>query len=361
MSKTRAERLISNCAGMDAVVIINDGSPFLDSAFWYLTGLETGCFEGSMAIVGGDGRLDIVTGLLEEEAARSGGGNVHVYSTRDERNSIVKGLLEGASNVGFNFHSATYASVEYIRKLTGAAVADAAKGISDTLSVKDAKEIRIIRKACGITSKVAEEIPDMLRTGITEKEVATMMDGRMRELGGSGNAFSTIAAFGENSSQPHYTPGNRKLRKGDVALFDFGTKYGMYCSDLTRTLFFGEPPDVLRRAYETVKEAQEAGFGMYRDGAKACEADMAARNIIDGGEFKGRFIHSFGHGIGMEVHQGISVHSKSGDILRKGNIVSAEPGIYLPGIGGIRIEDTCLIKKDGAERLTSFDRSLTVV
>ena len=130
---------------------------------------------------------------------------------------------------------------------------------------------------------------------------------------------------------------------------------------MTRTVFFGKPPEILERAYEVVLEAQRAGIAEYRDGASASAADIAARKIIDESEFKGKFIHTFGHGIGMDVHQDISIYSKSDQILRAGNVVSAEPGIYIPGVGGIRIEDTCLITEDGCEVLTSFDHSFTVV
>ena len=130
---------------------------------------------------------------------------------------------------------------------------------------------------------------------------------------------------------------------------------------MTRTVFLGKPPEVLERAYDVVLRAQEAGIAEYRDGAKACDADLAARKVIDDSEFKGKFIHSFGHGIGMDVHQHISVSPKSEHILKAGNIVSAEPGVYIPGVGGIRIEDTVLITEDGCEILTSFDHSFTVV
>ena len=135
----------------------------------------------------------------------------------------------------------------------------------------------------------------------------------------------------------------------------------MYCADLTRTIFLGEPPLILRRAYEVVKEAQIAGIEMIRDGAKACDADLAARKIIDDTEFKGKFIHSFGHGIGMDVHQPIGLHPRSQQILRAGNIVSAEPGIYIPGVGGIRIEDTVLVTEDGCRILTDYDHDITIV
>jgi len=362
MSYFRAERLMSNAKDMDAVVILNDGDPFLDSTFWYLTEQRSGSFEGSIAIVKKDGDMDVLVSVLEEESAHSGKGNVKVFRNRAERDGFIKDALKGAKNVGFNVHSATYSMVEYIRRaVDGMNVCDASSAVMETISVKDDKEIELTRRACNISSKVAKEIPGMLSEGISEADVAFRMDNRMRELGGTGNAFDTISAFGINSSMPHHMPSDYRLKKGDVALFDFGTKYERYCSDMTRTVFFGRPLEILERAYEVVLEAQTIGIGEYRDGADAKMADLAAREFIDGTEFKGRFIHSFGHGIGMDVHQGISVSPRSVDVLKEGNIVSAEPGIYIPGVGGIRIEDTCLITKNGCERLTDFDRRFTVI
>lgn len=360
MFTSRAKMLSSNATGMDAVIIMNGQDPFMDSVFWYLTELNSGTFEGGIAVVR-DGELNVIVSPLEAEGASKGKGTLHEYEGREDRKNILRDLLDGCKNVGFNFESATYASVEYVKKVAEINVMDATKSINETIAIKDDKEIAAIRKACSISSKVAEEIPSMLKLGITEKEIAAMMDSRMRELGGEGNAFETIAAFGPNASMPHHFPSNVKLKKGDVALFDFGTKYARYCSDLTRTVFFGEPSDILKRAYNTVKEAQEVGFQCYSDGVPASEADVQARKIIDAGEFKGKMIHTFGHGLGMNIHEAISIYSKSEQTLRKGNVISAEPGIYLPNVGGIRIEDTCLVKKKGAERLTSFDRSLTIV
>lgn len=362
MTMTRAERLISNAEGMDAVVIMNDGEPFLDSTFWYLTEQPGGCFESSFAVVRPDGSLDIIISPLEEESAKDGVGNICVYRTAKEREDYLKDALKGCKKVGFNTHSSTYAMVEYVKRIAGDIEAvDAGKAIDSTVSIKDAKEIEATKKACRISSQVAKEIPDYLSEGVSEKEIASRMDNRMRELGGSGNAFDTIAAFGAYSAQPHHMPCDYRLKRGDTALFDFGTKYDRYCSDMTRTVFLGKPADVLERAYEVVKEAQIAGIAEYRDGANANAADLAARKVIDDSEFKGTFIHSFGHGIGMDVHQAISVSSKSEQILHAGNIVSAEPGIYISGVGGIRIEDTVLITENGCEILTDFDHSFTVI
>lgn len=362
MSGSRAERLAANAKDVDVTVIMNGGEPFLDSAFWYITELSSGVFEGSMAFVSKDGSIDVVASILEEEAAKAGKGNVHIYRTRAEHDEIVKNLLKDCKKVGINAPSAIYSSVKYLEKMKeGIEFVNVSEAIESTVSVKDQKEIRAIEKACSISSTVANELPSMISEGASEKDVAAEMDIRMRRLGGTGNAFETIAAFGKYSAECHHKPCDYRLQKGDAALFDFGSKYDMYCSDLTRTIFLGEPPEILKRAYDVVLRAQKAGIEKIRDGACANEPDLAARKIIDETEFKGLFIHSFGHGIGMDVHQGIYVAPKSEQILKDGNIISAEPGIYIPGVGGIRIEDTVLVTKDGCRVLTDYDHSFTVV
>ena len=172
MPKTRAERLISNAEGMDAVVIANDGEPFLDSTFWYLTEQNSGTFEGSFAIVKSDGSMDVLVSILEEEGAREGAGNICVYHDRAEREAFIRDALKGCTKVGFNVNSATYAAVEYVKKVAeGIEVVNAGKAISATVSVKDEKEIAATREACRISSVVAGEIPDMLSEGVSEKEV----------------------------------------------------------------------------------------------------------------------------------------------------------------------------------------------
>ena len=364
MISSRAERLAQNFTdGMDAVVIMNAGEPFLDTTYWYLTGSTSGTFEGARAIVTADGSLHTFVSILEEETAKASKGEVHVYNTDAERKEHMQEVLKGCRKIGVNFSSAAYGSVEWMKSFLepDVTIMDAGKVISDTIAVKDDAEISLIEKACRISSTVANELPDMIQEGRTEKEVASEMCIRMMRLGGTGLAFDTIAAFGAHSSEPHYSPADYALKRGDTALFDFGSKYERYCSDLTRTIFLGEPDPVLKRAYEVVRQAQLAGLAEMRDGADASAPDLAARKVIDDSEFKGRFIHSFGHGIGMNVHEPIHVSPKSQQKLHAGNIVSAEPGIYIPGVGGIRIEDTVLITEDGYRLLTDFDHSFTVV
>ncbi len=361
MSASRAERLIAN-SDADCIVIMNGGEPIFDSAFWYVTEQQSGSFEGAKAFISKDGSLDVLVSVLEEETAKSGKGNVHVYRTREEYISIISDILKDCKTVGINIEKALYSDVNGLKKIKeDIKIVDATEAINKTISVKDENEIKATEKACAITSKVANELPQMIHEGASEKEVASAMDIRMKELGGTGNAFDTIAAFGKYSSEPHHMPCDYKLKVGDTALFDFGAKYDRYCADLTRTIFLGDPGDVLKRAYDVVLKAQAAGIEKICAGAKAADVDIAARNVIDSTEFKGRFIHSFGHGIGMDVHQAIGLYPKSTQVLEAGNIISAEPGIYIPGLGGIRIEDTVLVTKNGCRKLTDYDHSLTIV
>ena len=357
----RAGRLISNANDVDAIVLMNGTQPFLDSTFWYVSENTSGSFEGSIAVILKDGSLNVLVNKLEELSAKEGKGNVFVYETRAERDNFLKGILKDSKKIGMNTRSVSYAGAEYIKKISSAEIVDVSSAILKTVSIKDSKEVESIRKACAISSKAANAIPEMLCDGITEKTAASEVDMMMLKNGAEGSAFETIAAFGEASAEPHHHPSVRKLRAGDTALFDFGCKYDMYCSDLTRTVFFKEPDARLKRAYEVVAKAKEAGMAVIRDGVAAKDVDEAARNVIDKSEFKGLFIHSFGHGIGMDVHEGISVSHLSDDILMENMVVSAEPGIYIPGLGGIRIEDTVLVKKNGFESLTKFDQKFTVI
>ncbi|NLL94546.1 MAG: aminopeptidase P family protein [Thermoplasmatales archaeon] len=358
----RAARLAGNAPDVDAIVVANGASPYLDSAFWYLTGLRSGTFEGSFAVVNPDGSMDVAVSVMESETARRGKGRKHVYPTAARRKEIAGELLGGRKAIGVNAGKITHAHVEFLRKAAPEAeIVDVSDAFSKTVNVKDRKEVSTMRKACGIASEVAKSIPDILREGMTEREAAAAIDGAMRDLGADSNAFDTIAAFGPNSSQPHHKPGDRKLADGDAALFDFGCKYDMYCSDLTRTVFFGEPPKIMRKAYSVVRRAQEIGMAEMAPGAPASAPDLAAREYIDSTEFKGMFIHSFGHGLGMDIHEGIHVSSNSTHVFEAGNVVSAEPGVYVKGVGGIRIEDTVLITEKGPRRLTSFPKKLTVI
>jgi Xaa-Pro dipeptidase len=183
----------------------------------------------------------------------------------------------------------------------------------------------------------------------------------MQRLGASGPSFTTNASFGPNAAEPHHSPGSERLRKGDFALFDFGALFNRYGSDITRTFFYHRATSRQKEMYEVVKEAQQAGFDAIRAGAISKDVDAAARAVIDGSSFKDLFIHSLGHGIGLSVHDGGRLASGSDLVLEENMVLTVEPGVYVRGEGGVRIEDDIRVTKDGYELLTFTPKDLTVI
>ncbi len=175
--------------------------------------------------------------------------------------------------------------------------------------------------------------------------------------GAQDNAFTPIIAFGENSAEPHYFSGSRKLKKGDIVLMDFGARYKKYNSDMTRTYIFGRANEKTKRMYEVVLEAQRVGIESIKSGVKGSDVDKKAREYIDSTEFKGLLIHSLGHGVGLAVHDHPALSPNSNLVLENGMVVTVEPGVYVRGFGGVRIEDDVLVKGNG-EVLTPAPKDL---
>jgi Xaa-Pro dipeptidase len=180
----------------------------------------------------------------------------------------------------------------------------------------------------------------------------------MQRNGAAGPSFRTIVGSGPNSAEPHYTAGSRRLERGDLVVIDFGAQWEMYCSDITRTISIGKPSAGQRRMHETVARAQRAALAKMRTGARGKSVDAAARRLIDGTEYKGRFTHGLGHSIGLAVHDGGSLNPSSETILRPNMVFTNEPGVYVPGTGGVRIEDDVLITSSGPRVLTTAPRDL---
>jgi Xaa-Pro aminopeptidase len=236
--------------------------------------------------------------------------------------------------------------------------------LSELRSVKDDEEIRRIRKAISVAQRAFRELiakaPRAL-IGRSERDAAAELDYRMRQLGASEAAFETVVAAGAHSSLPHYRPGSAPIRRDQVVLFDWGAKVDGYCSDLTRTVFVGRIPPKLARIYEVVLRAQQAGIAAVRSGAECRAVDAAARKVIEAAGFGEQFMHGLGHGIGRAVHEGPALAQLSASRLRSRMVVTVEPGIYIPGVGGVRIEDDILVTPQGAKRLSSLGRTLDAV
>ncbi|NJE25376.1 aminopeptidase P family protein [Thermococcus sp. MV5] len=224
---------------------------------------------------------------------------------------------------------------------------------------KDDEETKLMKKAAQIADEVFYEVINIDLEGKTEKQVALEIEFLLREQS-EGIAFDPIVAAGENAANPHHTPGERKIRRGDLVILDFGAKYKGYCSDITRTVAIGEVNEKLKEIYEIVKEAQERAFQSVHRGIRAKEVDSAARDYITKAGYGKYFIHRTGHGLGLEVHEEPYISATSGTVLEDGMVFTIEPGIYLPGIGGVRIEDDVIVKKKG-KRLTKAERDLIIL
>ncbi|MEM2875994.1 MAG: Xaa-Pro peptidase family protein [Candidatus Bathyarchaeia archaeon] len=225
--------------------------------------------------------------------------------------------------------------------------------------VKDNYEIKMIREAAKITSMGMEKAIDFIKPGIREYEVAAEAEYVMRRNGADGMAFETIVASGERTSLPHGGCTRRRIKRSEIVMVDLGAKYGGYCVDMTRTIVVGTPNQRQRDLFYAVKSAQEQAMKTLKDGVEAYKPDEEARKTLKMSKLEEHFVHSLGHGLGLEVHEPPALKAGNVETLEKGNVVTIEPGVYIPGFGGIRIEDTVHILEDGFEKLTSFPVDIT--
>ena len=225
--------------------------------------------------------------------------------------------------------------------------------VCELRKVKDENEIALMRKASALTGEGMRVAYETVASGVREYEVAAEIEYAMRKQGSYGTAFETIVASGSCSAFPHGGCSEKEIRKGDLVVVDIGATYKFYRSDMTRTLVAGEPSEKQTKLHQTVKTAQEKAFEAIKANVKARDVDAVARKILADAGYGKYFVHSLGHGVGLEVHEPPILGPDSKDTLTAGNVVTVEPGIYLVGYGGVRIEDTVLVHKDGAQKLTN--------
>jgi Xaa-Pro aminopeptidase len=225
--------------------------------------------------------------------------------------------------------------------------------IRELRKVKDEKEIELMRKAAELTSEGMRVAYETVAAGMREYDVAAEIEYAMRKQGSSGTAFETIVASGPCSAFPHGGCSDKKIREGDLVVVDVGATYKFYHSDMTRTLVAGKPAEKQKKLYQIVKKAQEKAFEALKPNTKAKDVAAVARKIIEDAGYGEYFVHNLGHGVGLEVHEPPTLSPDSKDVLAAGNVVTVEPGIYLVGYGGVRIEDTVLVQGNGAEKLTN--------
>ena len=245
----------------------------------------------------------------------------------------------------------------------GLSIVDSSSAFTLAMAVKENYEIANIKKACEIADEAFVKLLGEIKEGMTENEVAALLEFLMRKGGASGTSFDTIVGFGENSSVPHHETGMRKLHFGDIILIDFGCKFEGYCSDCTRTLLFGDDNKHIefKKAYSHVSKAHMLVKEQLKSGMTGRDADTIARNCLKKYGLDNLFTHSLGHGIGINVHEFPRVSPKSEDKLINGMVFSDEPGIYLAGKYGIRIEDTVMLENDRVVSLTDSDKKLIIL
>ncbi|HAT71746.1 MAG TPA: Xaa-Pro dipeptidase [Elusimicrobia bacterium] len=219
-------------------------------------------------------------------------------------------------------------------------------------AVKEGAEIETLRRSCRIAARAFGLVKPRIKTGRTELSVYRELEDVMQAMGAKGPSFNLIVAFGPNSAMPHHETSERRLRDNEAVLLDYGCVYGNYCSDMTRTFFHGKPTEEFRKVYSIVAASQKAGLAAVRAGAKARGVDAACRGLIADAGYGQYFIHGTGHGIGLEIHEFPRLNAKSEAVLRAGMAVTVEPGVYLHGKFGVRIEDSVLVTRTGCEILT---------
>jgi Xaa-Pro aminopeptidase len=302
-------------------------------------------------------RVRLFTDFRYAEAARAVDG-VEFVETKRSLVAAVAELLEGL--VGFEADAVSYASWEVLR--AGGLELVPRRGLVEALrAVKDETELDAIRRAGEITSQAYARFAEESFVGRTERDLAWRLDGLFHELGAHAPAFETIVASGPNSARPHARPTDREVEAGETVVIDAGAMVDGYNADCTRTFATGPLPDELEEAYAATLEGQLAGLEAVRAGVTGVDADAAARDRIDAAGLGEHFGHGLGHGVGLEVHEAPRLARESSDTLAAGNVATVEPGVYLAGLGGIRIEDLVVVTDGEPEVLTGFTKDLVTV
>jgi Xaa-Pro aminopeptidase len=322
----------------------------------YLTG-----FGGTNgACVCGPGTRLFLTDFRYTERAEAEVEGWEVVTIADDWLGGIAGRLAG--RVGFEDDHVSVRLLEKLKgKLDEGTELVAAGGIVEKLRrVKDAEELGAIAAAAELADEVWRWSLERGLVGRSERDVARAAEARIRELGGD-PAFPAIVAAGPNGALPHAEPGEREIGRGELVVFDMGAKLDGYCSDGTRTFATGEPGEAARQAYETVREAQAAALDAVRAGIGGEELDGVAREPIEAAGHKEHFGHGLGHGVGLEVHEAPRVSPRSDDVLAAGEVVTIEPGVYLPGELGVRIEDLVVVTEEGCRNLSGLPKDLQLV
>lgn len=291
-----------------------------------------------------------------ENTLKDTGIQVYIYTSLDDIKNYLVGL--GVKTVGIDYTLTTVNEFKSLKAL-GFKFKDVSEKLSKLFSVKNSEEIKLIKKACKIAEKSFYEILPFVKKGVTEKQLANELEYAMLKNGAEKTSFDTIVAFGANTAVPHHETGDTVLTENQPVLIDFGCKVGGFCSDCTRTFYYGEPSLEFANAYEATLKANLEAEDKISAGMTCKQADAVARDVLDTYGYAEAFTHSLGHGIGINVHEFPYLSPKRGDAVLKNKMVfSIEPGVYFDGKFGIRIEDTVVLMGGKVQRLFNDDKNL---
>jgi Xaa-Pro aminopeptidase len=307
----------------------------------------------------------LVTDFRYKEQAELEAGWLKIHMRDGKMGDALAKVITGAavSRIGFEANFTTVGQIESLSKALKAANCNVELvPLEDVMvnirKVKDDNEIDLVRKSVAVAEEAFTAIRDQIKVGLTENYLAGLLVFELRSRGATDSSFPVIIGAGANSSLPHYCPGEALVQRDAPLLIDWGAMFRGYCSDLTRTLIVGRANARIKQIYKVVLEAQQAAIAFMRPGVTTLQADRVARDVIEKAGFGDQFGHGLGHGIGREIHEMPSLRKTGGEEeLRPGMIVTVEPGIYLPGEGGVRIEDDVLITHSGCEVLSTLDKS----
>jgi Xaa-Pro aminopeptidase len=350
----RRKAVLAELAGrkLDCLVVTHPAN------WYYLTGF-TG--ESGALVVSQDGATLQTDGRFTVQAKEEAGG-VRIELQQGSLYASLGAFLrkKGYKRVGYDANQLTVTQWNTLRKALGSrARGVAATGLVERLRMrKDAQELAVMRKAAILAGEVLEGVLKLVKPGVRESELGAEIEYQMKKRGASGVSFETIVASGPRGALPHARPTAKKLRKNELVVLDLGAILGHYCSDMTRTVHVGRAGKRVRDWYRSVQEAQEAAVAAVQAGVSCGEVDAAAREVLKKNGLEQYFVHSTGHGLGLEVHEEPRVARGQTVRLEAGNVITIEPGVYVEGVGGIRIEDDVVVQAGRNEVLTRLKRDL---
>lgn len=333
---------------------------------YYLTGFASDPHERFLGLLLSPANDPVlIVPALDANAAEAASTVKNIVTHQDTDNPylLLKEQIQGsAGTLALEKDQLTVSRYEQLRQHVNAdRIEDVGLALRDLRIRKSAEEVKIIKNAVRLVEDVLTQGMDRVKIGISELELVAELEYLMKKLGADAPSFATMVLSGPNTALPHGVPGARRIEAGDLLMFDLGVYAGGYASDITRTFAVGDLKPEAVNIYETVLAANLAGIQAVKPGVTYGSIDQAARKVIDDAGYGHAFVHRLGHGLGMDVHEYPSVHGLNQDILQPGAVFTIEPGIYLQGVGGVRIEDDVIVTGDGVEVLTSFPKELTVI